>query len=156
MGDPMKQLWYLMRQLWPSLLFLVAAGAFVWMIGLDLWVDYRQRHAQFEAVRDARIVEAQCKTGLLVAAFCNIRAAGASLPDGRIDLRYFLLGWTDDNTPVALLRANGLEAPTLRHITTTYGMEHLTARIASFAVLELIMLSFVLAPLVGFFRRRRM
>jgi hypothetical protein len=53
-----------------------------------------------------------------------------------------------------LLRANGSEPPALRHVTTTYGIEHLTARIASFAVLESIMLSFVLAPLVGFLRRR--
>jgi hypothetical protein len=156
MGDSMKQLWHLMRQLWPSLLFLVATGALVWLIGLDLWADYRERHAQFEPVRDSRIVEARCKTGLLVAAFCNIRAAGASLPDGRIDLRYFLLGSTDASTPIALLRAKGPQAPALRHITTTYGIEHLTARIVSFAALELIMLSFVLAPLVGFFRRRRM
>jgi len=128
----------------------------VLLIGIDLWADYRLRHAQFEPVHDARIFEARCKTGLFVAAFCDMRAAGGSLPHGRIDLHYFLVGWTDDNTPVALLRANGPASPALRHITTTYGMEHLTARIASFAVLELIMLSFVLAPLVGFFRRRRM
>jgi hypothetical protein len=46
-----------------------------------------------------RIVDARCKTVLFVAAFCDIRAAGVSLPDGRLDLRYFLLGWTDDTTP---------------------------------------------------------
>jgi hypothetical protein len=154
-GDPVQQLWQLVRRLWPNLMFLAAMIAFVWLIGIDLWADYRQRHAEFEPARDARIVEARCKTGLSVAAFCNIRAVVPSLPGTRVDLRYVLIGWRGgDNAPIALLRANGSEPPALRHITTTYGIEHLTARIASFAVLESIMLSFVLAPLVGFLRRR--
>jgi hypothetical protein len=153
-GDLVQQLWLRLRRLWPNLLFLAAMIAFVWLIGIDLWADYRQRHAEFEPARDARIVEARCKTGLFVAAFCNIRAIGPSLPGTRVDLRYFLIEWAGDNAPIALLRANGSEPPALRHITTSYGMEHLTARIASFVLLEAIMLSFVLAPLVGFLRRR--
>ena len=151
----MRQLWYLMRRLWANLLFLGVAVALAWLVGFDLWKDFRQRHAQFEPAGDARIIEARCKTGLFVAAFCTIRATGASLPENRVDLRYFLIGWSGNDRPLALLRANGPEAPSLRHITTTYGIEHLSARIASFAVLELVMLSFVLAPLFGILGRHR-
>jgi hypothetical protein len=150
----MKQSWQLLRQLWPSLLFLVVGGGLVWLIGMDLWADYRLRDAQFERVQDARIAEAQCKTRLFVMAFCDIRAAGAALPGGRLDLHYFLLGDTDANSPIALLRASGPEPVALRHVTSTYGMEHLTTRVMSFAVLELVMLSFVLAPVVGLLRRK--
>jgi len=151
----MKQLWHLMRQLWPSLLFLVVGGALVWLIGIELWGDYQVRNGQFEGVQDARIAEARCKTHLFVASFCDIRAAGTSLPGGRLDLRYFLLGSTDASAPIALLRASGPEPAALRHVTSTYGMEHLTTRIVSFAVLELVMLTFVMAPLIGLLRRRR-
>jgi hypothetical protein len=126
----MRRLWYLTRRLWANLLFLGVTVALVWLIGFDLWEDFRQRHAQFEPVREARIIEARCKTGLFVAAFCTIRATGAPRPEGRVDLRYFLIGWSSDDRPLALLRANGPEAPPLRHITTTYGIEHLGARIA--------------------------
>lgn len=150
----MKQLWHVLRQLWPSLLFLVLGGGIVWLIGLSLWDDYRLRGAQFERIQDARIAKASCSTRLFVISFCEIRADGASLPGGRIELNYFLLGDTDASSPIALLRAKGPEPAALRHVTTTYGMEHLTTRIVSFGVVELVMLALVLAPLAGLLRRR--
>ena len=72
-----------------------------------------------------------------------------------VRVEHFLLGDTGTSAPIALLRASGPEPLALRHVTSTYGLEHLTTRIASFAVLELVMLSFVLAPLVGLLRRPR-
>jgi hypothetical protein len=53
-----------------------------------------------------------------------------------VSLRYLLIGWSGDDRPVALPRANGPEAPLLRNITTSHGIEHLGARIAAFVVLE--------------------
>lgn len=150
----MKQVWNVVRQLWPSLLFLVAGCFITWWIGLGIWDDYRMRDAQLERIPDARIAKASCSTRLFVMSFCEIRANGASLPGGRIELNYFLLGDTDASTPIALLRAKGPEPPALRHVTSTYGMEYLTSRIVSFALLELVMLAFVVAPLIGLLRRR--
>jgi hypothetical protein len=150
----MKQLWNVVRQLWPSLLFLVAGGLLTWWIGLGVWDDYRIRDAQLERVQDGRIAKASCSTRLFVISFCEIRADGASLPGGRIELNYFLLGDTDASAPIALLRVKGLEPPASRHVTSTYGMEYLTSRVVSFALLELVMLALVLAPLLGLLRRR--
>jgi hypothetical protein len=150
----MKQLGNVLRQVWPSLLFLVLGGALLWLIGLSLWGDYRLRDSQFERIQDARIAKPSCSTRLFVISFCEIRADGASLPGGRIELNYLLLGDTEASSPIALLRATGPEPVALRHVTTTYGMEHLTARLVSFGVLELAMLGLVLAPLVGLLRRR--
>lgn len=149
----MKQTWNLVRRLWPSLLFLVAGGFLTWLIGLGIWDDYRMRDAQFERVQDARIAKASCSSRLFVISFCEIRADGASLPGGRIELNYFLLGDTDASSPIALLRAKGSEPAELRHVTSTYGMEHLTMRIVSFGVLEIVMLGLTLAPLVALLRR---
>jgi hypothetical protein len=60
------------------------------------------------AAVDARIGKASCSTRLFVISFCEIRADGASLPGGRIELNYFLLGDTDASAPIALLRVKGL------------------------------------------------
>ena len=151
----MKQIWNLVRQLWPSVLFLIVGGALVWLIGLSLWDDYRLRDAQLERIQDARIAKASCSTRLFVISFCEIRADSASFPGGRIELNYFLLGDTDTSSPIGLLRAKGPEPAELRQVTSTYGMEHLTARIVSFGALELVMLALILAPLVGLLRHRQ-
>jgi len=150
----MKQTWNVVRQLWPSLLFLVLGGGLVWLIGIGLWGDYQLRDAQLDRIQDARIAKASCSTRLFVISFCEIRADGASLPGGSIELNYFLLGDTDASSPIVLLRARGPEPAPLRHVTSTYGMDHLTSRIVSFAVLEVFMLALIVAPVVGLLRRR--
>src|SRR5262245_36107650 len=133
----MTQLWHVMRQVWPLLLLLVGGGCLVWLIVLDLWSDYRLRDGQFERIQDARIAKASCSTKLFVMSFCEIRADSASLPGGRIELNYFLLGDTDASSPIALLRAKGPEPSALRQGTNTYGIEHLTAHSVSFGVVML-------------------
>jgi hypothetical protein len=141
-----------MKQLLAGLFFLVCTGFLGWLVGKDLWADFQHRNAQYESARDARITEAKCKSKLFVIAFCDIKATGTLLPGGSIDLNYFLLGGVGDE-PISIQRAKGPGAPATRHVTTNYGIEHLTARIVSFIVLLGFMLALTFGGLIGFLRR---
>jgi len=62
---------YLTQRLWVNLLLLGVTVALVWSV-FELWENFRQRHGQFEPVRDARIVEARCKRA------CSLRPSAPS------------------------------------------------------------------------------
>jgi hypothetical protein len=142
-----------MKKLLAGLFFLAITGILGWLVGKDLWADFQHRNAQYESVRDARITEAKCKSKLFVIAFCDIKATGTLLPGGSIELNYFILGGIGDE-PIGLQRAKGPGAPTTRHVTTNYGMDHLVTRIVSFLVMLGFMIALAVGGLIGFMRRK--
>ena len=117
--------------------FLVLAGLFGfmgWLFGVDLKEDFVHRGDIFEVVRDAEIVEARCKTKLFVFSFCDVKAKGAGVAGGVREFNYFVFGGLGEER-VTLKRAQGVGPGTSRFLTTSVGMDYLTTRIVSYAVM---------------------
>lgn len=134
-----------------ALFFLALTGFLGWLVGKDLWADFQHRNAQFEPARDARITEAKCKSKLFIIAFCDIKAAGNSIPGGNTEFNYFMLGGVGDDS-IGLQREKGAGAPATRYLTTTYGIDHLWSRIISFVILLGFMIALIFGGLIGYMR----
>jgi hypothetical protein len=105
-----------------------------WLLSGDLWSDFRHRNDKFEAVRDAKIVSAKCKSKLFIMAFCDIKAQGAGVPGNEREFTYFIIGGLGDEG-VGLRRSEGAGAPASRYLTTTMGIDFLTTRIVSYVIM---------------------
>jgi hypothetical protein len=122
------------------------------LIGSDLWADFQHRNDRFEAVRDAKIISAKCKSKVFVISFCDVKAqgpnvAGPGVAGNEREFNYFILGGLGDEG-VGLRRAAGDGPAADRHLTTTIGIEYLTTRIVSYLVLMGFLGALAFAPLL--------
>jgi hypothetical protein len=116
-------------------LFMLAVfGGIGWLLSGDLWSDFQHRNDKFDAVGDAKIVSAKCKSKLFVMAFCDIKAQGTGVPGNEREFTYFIIGGLGDDG-VGLRRSEGGAPPASRYLTTTMGIEFLTTRIVSYVAM---------------------
>jgi hypothetical protein len=135
-----------------AFLFMALLFGFMgWWLGGDLWNDFTHRNDKYEAVRDAQIVEAKCKSKLFLISFCDVKVRGTGVADGYREFSYFLLGGVG-NDGVGLRRAQGAEPAQDRFLTTTIGLDYLITRIVSFTALMGMLGAVVIWALVAMVR----
>jgi hypothetical protein len=112
------------------LLFGLLAGA-LWWLGPDLLQDWRIGGHLVEA-RSARIVEAGCRSRVLVFASCNIKMAEGDAGAPTRTMAYFFIGSASPE-PIALLQqSSALDAAA---ITTNLGQEKFYHRLLALVVI---------------------
>ena len=114
------------------LLFGLLAGA-MWWLGPDLVQDWRAGRDTVEA-RNVRIVEASCRSRLLVFTVCDITVAEAGASAPARTAWYFFIG-AASRGPIVLLRPQLAPAFGPAAITTNLGQEKLYYRLLALTLI---------------------
>jgi hypothetical protein len=131
------------------LLFGLLAGA-LWWLGPDLLQDWRTGRDTVE-VRDARIVEASCRSRVLVFTVCDIAFAEAGVGAPARTAWYFFIG-AASREPIVLLRPQPAPAFDPAAITTNLGQEKLYHRLIAL-ILIVALLAFCIGVSIEVYRK---
>jgi hypothetical protein len=118
-----------------ALIFAAMTVGLGWIFGPGLVADYRLRNADLVPDESVRIIDASCRSKLLVIAWCQVRISRA---DEAVTLRYLISGQMDGVRVRILRPRNGGAA-----VTSSIGVSYLFNRLATFGVATVFLMGLV-------------